>query len=92
MVEYVSDAGLCVEPATTLGAGGLFIATESPLAEGSQLKLRFALTSGGATHEIEGRVVWRRRPSDPGGHVHGMGIEFTDRSAAALLARELDEL
>lgn len=92
MVEYVSNAGLCVDPATTLGAGGLFIETESPLAEGSHLKMRFALPGGGANHEIEGRVVWRRRPSDHGGHVHGMGIEFTDRSAAALLARELEQL
>lgn len=92
LVEYVSDAGLAADPATTLGAGGIFIETESPLAESSSLKMRFTLPGGQTLHEIEGRVVWRRRPSDPGQHAPGMGIEFTDRSAASRLARELESL
>jgi hypothetical protein len=38
-------------------------------------------------------VVWARRPSGPtSGGSPGMGIEFTDRTAAARLARELAEL
>ena len=92
LVEYVSDAGLCVDPATTLGAGGLFIETENPLFEHSVLKMRFQLPGGGTTHEIEGRVVWRRHPRDPGSYSPGMGIEFTDPAAAAGLARELETL
>ena len=92
LVEYVSDAGLCVDPATTLGAGGLFIETDSPLFEHSVLKMRFQLPSGETTHEIEGRVVWRRHPRDPGSYSPGMGIEFTDRAAASGLARELETL
>jgi len=92
LVEYVSGAGLCVEPATTLGAGGLFIETETPLREHSVLKMRFRLPGSGKTHEIEGRVVWRRRPHDPGSHSPGMGIEFTDRAATASLAAELETL
>jgi uncharacterized protein (TIGR02266 family) len=92
LVEYVSDAGLCVDPATTLGAGGLFIETDSPLFEHSVLKMRFQLPGGETSHEIEGRVVWRRHPRDPGSYSPGMGIEFTDRAAAAVLARELETL
>lgn len=92
MVEYLSDAGLCADPATTLGAGGLFIETESPLPEATSLKLRFQLAGSSLVHEIEGRVVWRRRPADPGRHSPGMGIEFTDRTAASKLARELETL
>jgi Tfp pilus assembly protein PilZ len=92
LVEYVSDAGLCVDPATTLGAGGIFIETESPLPEHSTLKMRFRLPGSGTTHEIEGRVVWRRCPRDPGDYSPGMGIEFTDRAAVANLARELETL
>jgi uncharacterized protein (TIGR02266 family) len=92
MVEYLSDAGLCTDPATTLGAGGLFIETEAPLAEGSALKIRFQLPGSDQSHEIEGRVVWRRRPADVGGHASGMGIEFTDRTASTQLARELERL
>jgi uncharacterized protein (TIGR02266 family) len=92
LVEYVSDAGLCVDPATTLGAGGLFIETDSPLFEHSVLKMRFRLPGGETTHEIEGHVVWRRHPRDPGSYSPGMGIEFTDRAAASGLARELETL
>ena len=92
LVEYVSDAGLCVDPATTLGAGGLFIETDSPLFEHSVLKMRFRLPGGETIHEIEGHVVWRRHPRDPGSYSPGMGIEFSDRAAAAGLARELETL
>jgi Tfp pilus assembly protein PilZ len=43
-------------------------------------------------HEIEGRVVWVRTPAESGPHAPGMGVEFTDRTASARLARDLDAL
>jgi Tfp pilus assembly protein PilZ len=91
-VEYLSDTGLHCERATTLGAGGLFIETESPVAAGSLLKLRFQLSETGARHEIEGRVIWSRGVgfSDVGST--GMGIEFLNRTAANALAFELENL
>lgn len=92
MVDYLSDGGLASDPATTLGAGGLFIETEAPLPKGSRLKMRFHLPGSSHTHEIEGRVCWRKQPDDPGQHSSGMGIEFTDRNAMVLLARELEGL
>lgn len=91
-VEYESEAGPASDPATTLGAGGLFIETERPLPPGSRLKLRFHLPRSSRIHEIEGRVCWRKRPEESGPHAPGMGIEFTDRGAMAPLARELDTL
>jgi uncharacterized protein (TIGR02266 family) len=91
-VEYLADTGPCCDPATTLGAGGLFIETESPQREGTPLKLRFRLPDSPTTHEIEGRVAWARGPQAPGSYAPGMGIEFTDRNAAAALARELAAL
>jgi type IV pilus assembly protein PilZ len=92
MVDYGSDAGMASDPATTLGAGGLFIETESPLPRNSRLKLRFRLPGSDQTHEIEGRVRWCKKPHDVGQHSPGMGIEFTDRNAMGLLARELESL
>jgi uncharacterized protein (TIGR02266 family) len=92
LVEYVCENGLSTEPATTLGAGGLFIEGETPLPRGATLKMRFQLPGSQLMHEIEGRVVWRRRAGDPGHHSPGMGIEFTDRAGAARLARELETL
>ncbi len=91
-VEYLCAGGLCCDPATTLGAGGLFVETESPQREGTSLKLCFQLPESATRHEIEGRVVWARRPGSPGSQAAGMGIEFTDRAASARLARELSEL
>jgi uncharacterized protein (TIGR02266 family) len=92
LVEYAAQVGLCCDPATTLGAGGLFVETERPLFEGARLKLRFRLPGAERAHEIEGRVVWVRTPAESGPHAPGMGVEFTDRSAAARLARDLDAL
>jgi Tfp pilus assembly protein PilZ len=91
-VEYLSDTGLHCERATTLGAGGLFVETESPVAAGSLLKLRFRLSETGAHHEIEGRVIWSRSIANSETGATGMGIEFLNRTAANALAVELENL
>jgi len=92
LVEYLSDAGLCCDTATTLGAGGLFIETDHPLPTDSAIKLAFQLPGSNVRHEIEGRVAWTRRPSGAAIGAPGMGIEFSDRVASARLARELQRL
>ena len=92
LVEYLSSAGLCCDTATTLGAGGLFIETETPLPPGSRLKLAFQLPGGDVRHEIEGEVAWSRRPAEAGAGNAGMGIEFSDRAASMRLASELRDL
>ncbi len=91
-VEYLSDTGLHRERATTLGAGGLFIETDSLVAAGSLLKLRFQLSETGAHHEIEGRVIWSRGIGNCDAGATGMGIEFLNRAAASALAVELENL
>ena len=92
LVDYTVSGDVRCEYATTLGAGGMFIETETPLPTGAQIKVRFRLPSAGTVHEIEGRIVWvqaaehgelRRAP--------GMGIEFTDAVATATLARSLEK-
>jgi uncharacterized protein (TIGR02266 family) len=92
MVEYLSDTGVQQERATTLGAGGLFIETDSPVAAGSVLKLRFQLSETGAHHEIEGRVIWSKGVANRDAGATGMGIEFLNRAAANALAIELENL
>jgi uncharacterized protein (TIGR02266 family) len=78
--------------ATTLGAGGLFIASDEPLDEGTPLVARFRLPGGETLHEIAGRVVWTHRPEDHPGTTPGMGIAFADPANGALLACELEAL
>ena len=92
LVEYLSDAGLCCDTATTLGAGGLFIETDQPLPEGTAIKLAFRLPDSDVRHEIEGMVAWAHRPSGHSVGAAGMGVEFSDRVASARLARELQRL
>jgi uncharacterized protein (TIGR02266 family) len=93
LVDYHSDAGPRCDYATTLGAGGLFIECEEPLAVGAIIKLRFRLPQSEALHELQGRISWTR-----GGHTGdralapGMGVQFTDPSTTTPLARELDHL
>jgi len=92
LVEYLSDAGLCCDTATTLGAGGLFIETDHPLPQSSAIKLTFQLPSSDTRNEIEGTVAWTRRPSSDAVATVGMGVEFSDRVAVARLARDLQRL
>jgi Tfp pilus assembly protein PilZ len=92
LVEYASGDGLRCEVATTLGAGGIFIETETPELEGSRLKLSFQLSPDSPTHKIEGRVVWSQFIGQGAVGSPGMGIEFTDRQAMTTLALELEAL
>ncbi len=91
-VEYLSGTDLRCERATTLGAGGLFIETDSPEAADSLLKLRFQLSETGAHYEIEGRVIWSKGGRNGDAGATGMGIEFLNRTADNALAFELDNL
>ena len=93
LVDYLAADGVRCEYATTLGAGGLFIETESASPPDSQLKLRFRLAEDLSLHEIEGRVVWVR-PADVDGRAQspGMGLQFTDSVGCSALARELEDL
>ena len=92
LVEYLSDAGLCCDTATTLGAGGMFIQTDTPLPTHSTIKLSFQLPGSSLRHEFEGRVVWVHRlaPGAPG--TPGMGIEWTDPRASQRLAQDIGRL
>lgn len=93
LVDYHAGGTPCCEYATTLGAGGLFIETESPLAPGTLLTVRFRVPGGDTLHRIEGRVTWQHRADQArAGDLRpsGMGVEFTDARAAAALAHDLE--
>ena len=93
LVDCVAPDGVRCEYATTLGAGGLFLETEEPLAVGSHLELRFRLPGGQRLYRLAGRVIWRQEPGGPGApRAPGVGIEFLDPAATAELGHELDAL
>jgi Tfp pilus assembly protein PilZ len=92
LVDFLGSAGIRCEYATILGAGGLFIETEEPIAIGSPIVVRFRMPESGRVHEIGGRVAWHQQPvaGEPATRAPGMGIEFVDAGATAALARELE--
>lgn len=92
LVDYTAGGEVHCEYATTLGAGGMFIESESPLPSGAQIKVRFRLPTAGTVHEIEARVAWTQAADDGSTRgAPGMGIEFTDAVATATLARSLEK-
>jgi uncharacterized protein (TIGR02266 family) len=93
LVDFLDGAGIRCEYATALGPGGLFIETEEPIAIGTPIKVRFRLPECDRVHEIEGRVAWHQQanPGEPTTRAPGMGIEFVDAAATAVLAGDLEE-
>lgn len=79
--------------ATTLGAGGLFVPTESPFARGTPLLVRLRLP-GGEEHALRAEVAWASGADTPGvaSCGHGMGVAFRDPAGIARLAAALARL
>ena len=95
LVDFQADGAPRCEYATTLGAGGLFIETEQPLALDTLVRVRFRLPGGSLLHTIDGRVNWQHRLEDVrAGDLRpsGMGVAFTNAAAAAQLAHELEQI
>jgi len=92
LVDFVASGRVRCEYATTLGAGGLFVETEDPVAPGTPVKVRFRLPGAERLHEIEGRVVWWQPATPDATRACGMGVTFTDAVAISALARDLEGL
>jgi Tfp pilus assembly protein PilZ len=91
-LEYEAEGTTRRALATTLGAGGLFVATEEPLEVGTTLLTRFRLAPGSTLHEIAGRVVWNHTKDDRPSQTCGMGVSFADPANGAVLAAELEAI
>lgn len=98
-VELETAAGRTRAVATTLGAGGLFVADDAPWFPGTPVTVRFRLPgdtgdadaeSGGDDGELrlDARVAWSHEAGESASP--GMGLEFVDADARADLARRLE--
>ncbi len=92
LVDYELEDGTHSDYATTLGAGGVFIECDDAPPPATTFKLRFRLPRREQLHELEGRVTWRRDAHAERSLAPGMGVQFTDTTSRAKLARELDVL
>jgi type IV pilus assembly protein PilZ len=82
-VDYRGNDTFLFAYITDISAMGIFVRTETPEPKGTHLKLRFRVASGDMV-EVEGEVIWINppRPDDAEGRNPGMGIRFTELSAA----------
>ena len=77
-VDYRCNDTFLFAYITDLSAMGIFVQTQAPHPEGTQINLRFSPT-GGAEIDVEGRVIWVNRPRADGENRNpGMGIQFVD--------------
>ena len=94
LVDYQAQGGIHCDYATTLGAGGMFLQTDLVMSRGDMVKVRFRIPGGALLHEFETRVTWyhtAEQESDGSVRTPGVGLQFTDPSAATALARELED-
>jgi uncharacterized protein (TIGR02266 family) len=63
---------------TNLSAGGLFIATDSPLPAGTPFNVRIRIESTGEEIELPGEVITVEVSADLAEEERGMGIRFVD--------------
>ena len=67
---------------TNLSAGGIFVATESPLPIGTPSNLRIRIERTGEEIELPGEVVSVGASADLAKEEHGMGIRFVNLDEA----------
>jgi len=75
--RYQAAGRAASSPVADLSEGGLFLATEAPLAPGTPLRLELGDASGAPPVCVASRVVWARGVGDIGGPA-GMGLCFVD--------------
>jgi uncharacterized protein (TIGR02266 family) len=80
-IEYGSVDAMFSEFTRNINEGGLFIATEQPLALEEQVQLQFQLPGGDEPVKASGRVV--RVQEATADEPSGMGIEFEELDSAA---------
>lgn len=94
LVDYQARGGIDCDYATTLGAGGMFLETDLVMTRGESVKVRFRIPGGEVLHEFEARVTWHHAADAKAGgklHTPGVGLQFSDPTLTAALARELED-
>ncbi len=82
-VDYRASDTFLFAYITDISAMGIFIHTEAPAEKGTQLNLRFRVSSG-ELMEVEGEVIWVNPPvvDDAEGRNPGMGVQFRNLDPA----------
>lgn len=82
-IDFHSDSNFYTGFSTNISEGGIFVATVSTPARGSQVELHFTLP-GGMRVDVRGEVRWSREVNDNTPEIFpGVGVQFIDLSENA---------
>ncbi len=77
LVDYRAEGHYLFDFCKDLGAGGVFIETNSPLAMDSEVDLTFTIPDSKKTIQAKGKVIWVQNPIDGRNDLTpGMGVQF----------------
>ena len=79
LVDYKSDGHYLFDFCKDLGAGGVFIQTDNPLPQGSDVDLTFTIPDSKETLITKGQVIWvQKSVPDREDLAAGMGVQFSN--------------
>lgn len=96
LVEYADKRDFVTDYTANMNLGGMFIRTESPLAQGTQFQLRFRVQGREDPIDTTATVRWIQ-PVVAGGALYaGMGVQFdalcdADEDAVFTMLESFDE-
>jgi type IV pilus assembly protein PilZ len=77
LVDYKCDGHYLFDFCRDLGAGGVFIETNSPQNHGTKLDLTFTIPDSKETLKTSGKVIWVQTPvKGRADLIPGMGVQF----------------
>lgn len=81
LVDYKSNGNYLFDFCKDLGTGGIFIETNNPLNQGSNVDLTFTIPDSKETLHAVGTVIWVQQPVVGRQDLTpGMGVQFADFS------------
>lgn len=75
-VNYKHGETYLFSRSSNLSELGIFLVTQTPLANGSRIELQFSPPDGGEPIQVVGEVMWIERGG--GGKEPGMGVRFVN--------------
>lgn len=79
LVDYRCNGNYLFDFCRDLGTGGIFIETETPPENASEVELTFTIPDSKETLKTKGSVIWiQSKIADRPDLIPGIGVQFTD--------------
>ena len=79
LVDYRCNGNYLFDFCRDLGTGGIFIETETPPSNASEVELTFTIPDSKETLKTKGSVIWvQKKVTDRPDLIPGIGVQFSD--------------